>query len=257
MAEINVSDITTIELNGTGVFDVLMQANQKRLDEEYSKNRIKGPDYSKVYLGGMEAVMQQSIVFLLGKQKADKEADLIDGQLRKIEAEILQTLAQVRLVESQIIKVDAEILLIEQQIAASKEQTLNLAEERKKIIAEVALIEQNTVNAQISATNLIRQQAKLEAEAALLTQKRWTEEAQTLDTANSKAVVGVIGKQKVLYQAQTDGFARDAEQKLAKIMSDSWSVRRTTDEAENPAGTGLTNTDIQKVMAKAKTGIGA
>ena len=33
---------------------------------------------------------------LLGKQKADKEADLIDGQLRKIEAEILQTISQIK-----------------------------------------------------------------------------------------------------------------------------------------------------------------
>lgn len=214
MAEILISDLTTIELNGEGVYDNFMQVNQLRLQEEFSQNRIKGPDYSKVYLGMMEATMQQAIAFLLGRQQADKQAELLAKQVELTAAEIL------------------------------------------KVEAETALIIQNTLNAEKTNELIAEQIAKIVAETGLLLQKTDTEKAQILDLINGVAIDGVIGKQKALYQAQTDGFARDAEQKLAKIMADSWSVRRSTDEGENPAGTGLTNVDIEKVLSAAQAGIG-
>jgi len=72
----------------------------------------------------------------------------------------------------------------------------------------------------------------------LMNQKIATEEAQTLDTTTTGstpgAVVGMIGKQKLLLAKQTDGFDRDAEQKAAKMMLDSYAVRRSTDSAAPP-----------------------
>lgn len=96
--------------------------------------------------------------------------------------------------------------------------------------------------------------SKNAAEVALLTQKRETELAQVSDLVSTGTVAGVIGKQKILLQKQTDGFDRDAEQKLAKIMVDTWSVRQTTDGAlANPAG--IDDAAIAAVLAKAKQGI--
>lgn len=96
---------------------------------------------------------------------------------------------------------------------------------------------------------------KTQAEIDLLEQRRKTEIAQILDQVDGVDVTGVIGKQKTLYQAQTDGFARDAEQKMAKLMSDVWSVQRTTDEGISPAGAGISDAEIKKVIDKAKQGI--
>lgn len=95
---------------------------------------------------------------------------------------------------------------------------------------------------------------KNEAEVNLLAQKRETELAQVSDLVATGTVAGVIGKQKALYQKQTDGFDRDAEQKLTKIMIDTWSVRQTTDGAL-AAPAGIADADIATVLAKAKQGI--
>jgi hypothetical protein len=102
----------------------------------------------------------------------------------------------------------------------------------------------------------VKTTTKTNQETLLLTQKTATEKAQILDIgvdANS-----VIGKQKALYQAQTDGFKRDAEQKAAKLLADTWSVRRTTDEGTVADGTNmLYDTAIGRAVNKLLAGVGA
>lgn len=126
--------------------------------------------------------------------------------------------------------------------ALLKAAQTNLTEEQ----AAVAVKDRAVKDAQI---------AKLGAEKELLTEKKYTEQAQRVDIVNGLPVAGVIGKQKNLYQAQTDGFSRDAEQKILKIMVDTWSVRQTTDGATTFAN-GLSDSDIGAVMNKARQGIG-
>ena len=204
------SEITTGKINGTGLFDLIMQTLDARLAEEYDKSRIRGTDYSKVYLGSMESAMNQTITYLLGQLQEDKIA--------------------------------AEIALLNAQ--------------KDKALAEKALVDAQTANAIIQGQLLELQKDKTQAEAELLAQKTKTEKAQIQDVVDGDSVVGVIGKQKNLYQAQTDGFVRDAEQKLSKIMVDAWTIQRQTDEGLSPAGTGFTNNEIGVVLAKAKAGIG-
>jgi hypothetical protein len=96
---------------------------------------------------------------------------------------------------------------------------------------------------------------KTEAEVALLNQKTETELAQVVDAVATGTVTGIIGKQKILFQKQTDGFDRDAEQKLAKIMVDTWSVRQTTDGTADSTAAGLNEVHIKAVLDKAKSGI--
>lgn len=102
---------------------------------------------------------------------------------------------------------------------------------------------------------------KANAEITLLKQKAVTELSQTCDYIpngmgrnNVTNVQGIIDKQKLLFAKQTDGFDRDAEQKLAKIMVDTWSVRQTT-MGESSDGAGVGNAEILRVLGKAKTGI--
>lgn len=107
---------------------------------------------------------------------------------------------------------------------------------------------------------------KTESETRLLDQKAITELGQTTDyipyeviQANiglneDTDISGIIGKQRGLFQKQTDGFDRDAEQKLAKIMVDTWSVRQTTD-GEDSATAGVDNAEVDRVLNKAKQGI--
>lgn len=335
-----VADITSGALNGTGVFDSLMRAVKVHLDEEYKKNRFSGEEYSNLYLGAMNAVLQQSIQYALTKEQSDAQAALLSAQTSKtaeeerLVAQQLQNLSteQVNLVkqgtqidkqnlalDEQIQKAIADTALVVQQKANLVAENSNIALAGLKISAETdylgvqqskaltdkALVDQQKSNLTLESANiplqgnLINKQidklaedilasiaqrdqltkqgdlvvaqttktteetqsitagiSKINKEVEVLNQRKLTEEAQTSDTVNGAAVTGVLGKQKNLYQAQTDGFARDAEQKLAKTFLDIWSVQRTTDEGFTVAGTGLTNTEIGEVVNKAKQGIG-
>lgn len=97
------------------------------------------------------------------------------------------------------------------------------------------------------------------AEILLLNQKAATEEAQTLETttygSTPGSVAGVILKQKNLILNQTEGFIRDAEQKAAKILMDSYAIRRSTDSAEVPP-TKADNADINQFIDELAAGLG-
>lgn len=260
---INVESITEGTINGEGVFDKLMQSTNSHLLHEFSKNRITGSDYGKIYLGALQTVMGQAVQFELQRQQSYLQGELIKAQVANLELERLGIEKDNQLKDKQIEKMDQEILVLEQQVLQSiqevnklKADVLKTEAEVIKTEAEVKLIEQNTLNAETQNRTLILGQDKLIAEKDLLAHKAFTEAAQINDTVNGAPVEGVIGKQKALYQKQADGFDRDAEQKLAKIYVDTWSVRKSTDPdftKENPAGLG--DTDIAEVMNIAKGGI--
>jgi hypothetical protein len=141
---------------------------------------------------------------------------------------------------------------------------------RTKSSLEQDLLRQQLYNAILQGKVLIAQECELRAqydllqaqvlktnqEKLLLAQKTITEQAQTLSVAVDDN--SVIGKQKILYQAQADGFKRDAEQKTAKLLVDSWSVRRTTDEGTVADGNNqLADSFVGRAVAKMLTGVGA
>lgn len=214
MTTISNADLTTQTVNGTGVFDVLMKAAAAHLEAEFSKNRIKGTEYSEVYLGAMTQVLQTAAQFLLTKQKASLEAELLTKQIALVE---------------------------QQRLNAVTENTVLVAQECK-LRAEYDL----------TMANILR----TNEEIALLTQKTATERGQT--QALGVDADSVLGRQKALYVAQSDGFKRDAEQKAAKVLVDSWNVRRTTDEGTVADGTNMLNdAAVGRAVTKLLSGVGA
>jgi hypothetical protein len=209
MPALAITELTDGEnsVTGVGVFDVLMKAARAHLDDQFTQGRIRGPEYSTVYLGSLELAMQTALAFVLQQRKNDLEAQLV-----------------------------------EQQVANAVLEGTVLVAQECKLRAEFDLT--------VSATE------KSAQEILLLAQKIATEKAQILSTgvdANS-----VIGKQKLLYEAQTNGFARDAEQKAAKLLVDSWSVRRTTDEGTVADATNmLYDTAVGRAVTKVLEGVGA
>ena len=249
MSEILLSDLTEASLAGNGVFDVLMRATKAHLDEEYTKNRIKGPEYSTVYLSSLNAVMDKSLQFLLYKQKTELEAELMAAQIAQTNAQVLLTKAQTELAIQQKLNAENEWLLLAEQKAKMTAETLlinqqaaNALTQNAQIVTQTGLIEQQRKNAITENDTMLKQQCKLTAEfdvlleqkakiiteTALLGQKIVTEKAQTIEMGVDEN--SVIGRQKILYKAQADGFSRDAEQKAAKLLVDSWNTRRMTDE---------------------------
>ena len=200
------ADLTTAVIDGPGVFDVLMRANKAHLESEFTKGRIKGPEYATVYLGSLEAVLKASLEWLLQRDKVNQEVKLLT------------------------------------------EQTANAVLEGKVLVAQECKL-----RAEYDVLMLTKQ--KTIEETNLLLWKTNTEKAQT--TSDSASTDSVIGKQKELYAAQTAGFARDAEQKAAKALIDTWNVRRTTDEGLMADPAQLGDATVARVVNKLLSGVGA
>ena len=355
------SDLTQTTLDGSGVFDTLMRSMKAHLEAEYQKGRIKGAEYSTVYLGSLTAVLDASLNFLLQREKVALEAELMAQQILVAEAEVAKANAMVLVAEQEVLKaqIEKDILLankgkipveiahleaqtafigqqrtnliaeglnipkqgtlLDAQKSVQTQQALNLATEKLHIEAQTSLVNQQKTNLTAESLNipkqgllidaqanvqtqqqlnmakellhteakitltanqsanavteglvLAAQKCKLDAEfdllkeqtlkgaaeTALLTQKVVTERAQTL--AVGVDADSVLGKQKALYQAQTDGFTRDAEQKAAKLMVDSWNVRRTTDEGTVADSTNkLADFYVGSAVSKLLAGVGA
>jgi hypothetical protein len=76
------------EWAGTGVFDMLIAAVNKNIEIQYQKGRITGSDYADVYLGGVQAVLQQSVQWVLQVDTSDAQVDDIRKGIELKEAQL-------------------------------------------------------------------------------------------------------------------------------------------------------------------------
>lgn len=83
MTDIEISNITNA--TDTGIFDILMNAVGKKIESQYLNNRITGGDYANVYLGSIQAVLQQSMQYVLQEQLIEAQVDgaLADNLLKE------------------------------------------------------------------------------------------------------------------------------------------------------------------------------
>lgn len=116
--------------------------------------------------------------------------------------------------------------IMDQQILVQQSEVLLKAKEIELAEAKL-LIDEKQLDV------LIAQIAAQESQSLLYAQKVVTEKAQVDNT-----VVGVdsaIDQQNKLLKAQRDGYQRDAEQKAAKLMIDTWNVRKNADDTDTLA----------------------
>lgn len=253
---INLVDLTND--NGNGVFDKLMASMRGILQEEFTNNRITGTEYSKIFLSVTDSVLNQSMQFLLQKDQAAKQVEVLEAQRLLTVAQQAAVVQETLLTAANISKTEREIILLDTQEQVMEAQVLLTQSQVTKVDAEVEILtvektktaaEVNLVNASVDETNkkvevldaqldnipkegllLDKQVLKTNAETVFLDQRLKTEKSQIVDLVDGTAVTGVIGKQKELYVAQTKGFATKAEQDLLSLMTNTWVVRRTTDE---------------------------
>ncbi len=311
---LNIAELTTGSLTGTGVFDVLLQTLRLHLDREFTSGRITGTAYATVYSQALTSFLQQATAYCLSKAKLALELQQLAEQVTILQLQQAKLTAETSLVESQQSQVDAEtdkvlyettyvlpenvkviknqqdqliaqtnkvttdtVIAIKQghltdaqtcQVKAetnkvNAEVTLKLPEEvallelnQAQVTAQTAQVTYTTANllpeqlaqltAQVAGTtaqtaqvtyttanvlpaqlsNTVAQTASVDAQTDLYIQKRITE---TVQTAGAPAAGSVMGVQNALMVKQTENYERDAEQKAAKIMIDTWNVRRNQD----------------------------
>lgn len=210
--KVDITDLTHASIDGNGVFDVLMRAVNAHLQKEWSANRLKGTEYSTVYLGALESTMNASLQFLLAKDKTNAEIDILKQQLANLKVDETNAIKQGTLLDKQAASADADIAL-------KNQQKLNLIAKGLNIPKEGALVD---------------------AQRELIEQKLITEQDALLTAAAQRSVL----------TAQATGFDNDAKQKAAEIMIKGFSVVSTTNDLTQiqSADYGVSTTKVKAAL---------
>lgn len=156
MSDIHVSDLTNTTTitngvaDGTGVFDKLFNTVNLYIDDQYRNGRLKGPEYASVLLGSIQAVLAESVQFVLQEQMVEAQtAEVLDGTIRAniaLNDELLSTAKERDLKVAQTSEVldgtlranivlDDGLLTSAQDREVKEVQKANLTEERKGMFA--------------------------------------------------------------------------------------------------------------------------
>jgi len=200
------------------------------LDLDKTRAEIRYQDTQTIVLGAQmdklkadtDMVIQQTALLPLQADKLANEVRVTDLTARELEYKISDLLPLQK----------AQLELARDKLAA------DVSEVNSRIPLIQAQVKQilDTLAAAI---------AKANAEAALMQAR----------AANEALQPGLIAAQIALLQQQKEGFVRDAEYKISKLMSDAYAVQRNGDETLAPP-IGLTDNEIRDVLFRALNGIG-
>ena len=110
MATLDVKNVTTGTIDGTGTFDVLMQTVFLHLQREYASGRITGDMYAKAYIEIMNNTLAQATQYVVAAFQATANDDLVAAQIRKINKDIELVTEQIELIGYQGIGEQAKYL---------------------------------------------------------------------------------------------------------------------------------------------------
>ena len=127
--KLSITDLTHANVDGNGVFDVLMRAVNAHLQKEWSANRLKGTEYSTVYLGALESTMNASLQFLLARDKTNAEIGILQQQLANLKVEAANSIKQGALV-------DAQKALTDQKLLTEQDALLTATAQRSVLTAQ-------------------------------------------------------------------------------------------------------------------------
>lgn len=237
------ADLTTGQIDGTGTFDILMKSARAHLQREFEQNRITGEQYTKAYIALTEAALGNAVQFLVSRDQS-----YWAGIAAKLNAQVAQ---------AQVIKARLELELVKGQLQIQRHEAslveANYGLTKMKIASESVAYCQGKFN----LDHMLPEQKKMLQEQLLMTQEQHeAARAQTLNTRrDGTPIVGMLGKQRDLYEQQVTSYKRDAEVKVAKIFSDAWITMKTLDEGLLPPS-GFTNANLDQILLGLKANVG-
>lgn len=250
-APVTIENLTEVSFDGSGVLDTLLSLSRLHLDREFNQGRIQGKEYSDVYLKLYNASVGEAIRLMLEKEKQPFDFRMSEAQIIKMEADtdiavkqlelLEQELAlktakfplEVALITAQVAKMEADVILTDKQISLSEKELL--LKDKELLLKEKEL-------------ELAEQQLLLSA------QKIITEKAQTDPSVIQEG--SVIDMNNKVLAAQVEGFKRDAEQKAANTLLQTWIVRLNNDAALTNNANMLTDKYVGRAVEKMMAGVG-
>lgn len=161
---VDISNLTHATIDGNGVFDVLMRTVNAHLQKEWTANRLKGTEYSTVYLGALESTMNTSLQFLLAKDKLNAELAILEQQLVNLKVEEINATKQGLLLDKQLDDLVAATALKIQQKANLVDELLTNAQQRSNLVTEQARIAAQTAQINAETLNVPKQGLLIDAQ---------------------------------------------------------------------------------------------
>lgn len=248
---LDITDLTTVALDGLGVFDRMLTLHRLALTREFTGGRIVGKEYSDAFTQTYIANLELSIRLVMEKEKQAYELDLLEGQLAKMEADTLIAGKQLELLSKEL---ELKTQMLPLEIALTTAQIA-------KMEADATLAEKQLLLADRELTlkdkELLLKDKELDlmAKQIILTeQKVVTEKAQTDPSVIEEG--SVISMNNKVLEAQVDGFKRDAEQKAANTLLQTWIVRLNNDAALTNDANMLKDKYVGRAVEKMMEGVG-
>lgn len=241
--QIKNTDLTERKVDGCGTFDFLMSGINAHLHQEYTKSRITGNDYSKVYIAGIEAAMSNATQFLLGKDQAYWAAITAQQQSKLIQTQIVTAKVQLETAKVQLALAQYEALTARSNFALTK--------------AKLATEEMTYCTGEYQLENILPQELlNLKAQAEILgVQKTQI----TQETARTVADTARLGSEKLNIEESTKLITANTQKTASEKLNVEENTKLTTSQTAKVAAdtsyvdaqrTHLTTLEGPKVTAE-------
>lgn len=232
-----IDELTDGNIDGKGVFDVMLRSVRSHIREEFDAGRIRGTDYANVFSLAVTQVMDQATNYAIAKAKLGLELQLLEAEIGKVAADTVLTTKQCLLVESQSVNQTAQTANIDAQtrqaeyvtsfeipsrVSANEaqtamtlaqelqtaQQTLNVTAQRDQILAQSLDIKSSTKLKDIEYdVQLFNKDFKLPKELEIITAEIDLKESQ----------VSLSNKELIVKQSQIDLADKEIQVKQNQI----------------------------------------
>lgn len=220
------ADLTERLVGGAGMFDGLMEAMKGHLREEYEKGRITGNEYATAYVSNTSTALSAAVQYLLQKDNAHWQAQLVQMQARAAEVALVTARIQAEIAKAELIKSRLETNTVASNYALSKMQ---LATENEKYrgleLQNAQTTYQTDVLMPTQVASATKQNEKLDFEIDFLLPKELLKADKSIELMTSQISTSTAQKDQVLYQtasilpAQKLGYEADTALKDYQLGS--------------------------------------
>lgn len=202
------ADLTSRVVGGSGIFDGLMAALNAHLEKEFEGGRITGKEYSTAYVSLTTAAMQYGVNFLLSRDSAYWQSQLIQRQARLAEIQAVNARAQIEATKAEVgiarvglNNAEATYALTKMKLASEDAAHALTEAQGDKVAYEVANIlpkQSDALTADIGMTN--KQVEKLDYELDTVMPKEVDRLTAQIAATNEEILRVAAQKDQILYQ---------------------------------------------------------
>lgn len=95
-------ELTTGDVNGTGMFDGLMRSLSAHLNVEHKAGRISGKEYSQAYIAMTQQAMGTAVQYLLNRDQSYWTSQLVQQQAQAAQAEAVRARVAIAIAREQL-----------------------------------------------------------------------------------------------------------------------------------------------------------